>query len=330
MKRFFYAAFMAVVCAVMCASCEKEQSSMTIEDIPGRAVIRGKLTYDAGQAYVNGTYVQQILPASSKTVVVRVKNSTLSPTKKADGYTTYQVTTGSDGAFSIEIPATDSGVEVEVSPESFIGNYSEFDEMNGASPQFNTVEKEFSINAETRTLKAYDTFTFNKHYTSKSMSSVDTFEYTSYLEVKVGEPTCEPDYEDDTVDYKYSPANGKNVVISVKYSHGGSSVTKHYGATTNNGVASFAIPAYEKDWSASISISVEAYKGNMRHYYMYDYDTISLETLSGIYSGSTNVNCTFNPLEPTVAKVKLSFTPSSDYGVHHYNQYKWSSADIEF
>lgn len=349
MKKFFdfKVASMLAICALMFAGCAKEQSSMNIEDIPGRAKIIGYLSYDSGQAYMNGEYVQRIQPAANKTVYVRVKNSSLSLKGNADGYTVFQATTDEKGAFSVEIPATDSGVSVEVQPETFTGVYTEFDEMVNGNPQFKSTDVVFEAKAETVTAKTSDTKVVSKHYTSKSIRDIDEFEYTSYLNIKVGEPMSEKITYDgeNKVNYKYAMANDRNVIIKVTYSghtdQNNQTLVKTYGATTSNGVAKFAIPAFDKEWSASIKVSVESYRTDAFYYhyekeyydsYAYEYYTVvETEILSGIYKSSAGTSTySFNPLQPTTDEVKMTFYPNDDQEYEEYSSYSWYGADIEF
>ncbi len=309
---------------------------MSLEDIPGKAKIIGSLTYDAGQAYMNGEYVQQIKPAAQKVVYVRVSNASLSPTGLAAGFTVYETTTDESGSFSIEIPAIDigNGVSVEIQPETFIDVYSEYEGMVNGSPKFKQEEVVYEIEAVQRSLKTSDIEVVNRHYNRVNSSDVKTFDYTSYFDVKVGIPVSEKvkdDYGDYHVVYKYDRAQDVNVTIKVQYDN---STTKTYGATTSNGVAQFAIPAYEKDWNANITISVEPFSTNNFHYYYTSYgysDEPELEVLSGIYKASSiNRSYSFNPLQRTTAEVKMTFDPDDDQEYEDYNEYKWNGEEIEF
>lgn len=111
-KMFIAAAMVAIVAT----SCSEEQTTLTLEDIPGKAVISGYLTSDAGMEYVNNNRQKKVVAASNQKVLIEVNNATLVAGSK--GYTTYEVTTDSQGKFSQIVPVT-SETQVIITPAPF-------------------------------------------------------------------------------------------------------------------------------------------------------------------------------------------------------------------
>lgn len=103
------------------ASCSKEQSSYSIDDISGRATITGHLTYTEGQSFEGNRFTELIKDAAERTVMVEVNNSDLAPEGTAAGVTTFKTVTDSEGRFSIRIPVPPQGVQYTVRAEDFAG-----------------------------------------------------------------------------------------------------------------------------------------------------------------------------------------------------------------
>ena len=114
MKTIVKAAMLFASAMMLFSSCLKEQTGLTVEDIPGVAKISGKLMINEGQAYEGGRFVELLKPAANYELLARVSNASLSPTSSAQGYTDYSVTTNEDGTFEVVIPAVDGGVECEL------------------------------------------------------------------------------------------------------------------------------------------------------------------------------------------------------------------------
>lgn len=122
LHRFKTTFTLAVVIAVF-AGCSEDQSSLSIDNLPGKAQIVGKVTYSPRDTY--DSYMANIESpmeaAVNKTVFVEVKNSSLGMDPMAQGYTTYTAVTDSKGEYEIEIPVSMMGTDIRVSANDFLG-----------------------------------------------------------------------------------------------------------------------------------------------------------------------------------------------------------------
>ena len=65
MKTIVKVAMLFASALMVFSSCLKEQTGLTIEDIPGTAKISGKLMINEGQAYQGGKFVELLKPAAN-------------------------------------------------------------------------------------------------------------------------------------------------------------------------------------------------------------------------------------------------------------------------
>ena len=139
MKKIIKIALVAIVSLSALFSCQKaEQTSISMDDIAGKATISGVLTYVSGQELAaDGTIKDVVTPAEGVNVVVDVSLSSLDPWGNSDGYKTYSTTTDSEGMWSVEVPAVDDGVYVNVKPASFSGTYKTLDIVEAGQPKWN-------------------------------------------------------------------------------------------------------------------------------------------------------------------------------------------------
>ena len=119
MKTIFKSAMLLASALVVFSSCLKEQTALSIEDIPGSAKVMGILTYNKGQAYEGGKFIELKEVAAGVEVIVKVHNERLSPKGNATGTTDYATTTKEDGSFEVIVPAVDRGVTYEIFAPSF-------------------------------------------------------------------------------------------------------------------------------------------------------------------------------------------------------------------
>lgn len=101
-------------------SCSEEQTSLSINDIPGKAKIIGSFTYNDGQTTSSSTTANSDKPVMNTTVYVKISNASLSP-NSGNGYTIFETTTNANGEYEIEIPAVETGTDVTIQAASFIG-----------------------------------------------------------------------------------------------------------------------------------------------------------------------------------------------------------------
>lgn len=112
----------AVVIATLAfTSCSEEQTSLSIDDIPGKAKIIGSFTFNDGQRTSSSSTSNVDKPVANQTVYVKIQNASISPSHTGNGYTTFETTTNANGEYEIEIPAVETGVTVIIQGAPFIG-----------------------------------------------------------------------------------------------------------------------------------------------------------------------------------------------------------------
>ncbi len=99
-------------------SCSKDQTSFSIDDIQGKARIKGTVFYSEG---TNNRGDEIIKMATNTTILVKIDNSYLSPIGNAEGTTTFETVTNGKGEYEIEIPVLEKGALVTIQPQAFIG-----------------------------------------------------------------------------------------------------------------------------------------------------------------------------------------------------------------
>ena len=86
-------------------SCQKEQSELTLESLPDKAVITGTVKYEVGdyQAEANGAIISNYqLPVSGQTVMVTIPTANYDD--ETDGNQYFEAVTDDNGNYRIEIP----------------------------------------------------------------------------------------------------------------------------------------------------------------------------------------------------------------------------------
>ena len=75
MKTIVKAAMLFASALMVFSSCLKEQTGLSVEDIPGVAKISGKLMINEGQAYEEGRFVELLLFAATIPTIIAVMQS---------------------------------------------------------------------------------------------------------------------------------------------------------------------------------------------------------------------------------------------------------------
>lgn len=315
---------------VVLTGCSKEQTSFDLEDIQTKAKIVGNLSYDAGQGYSSGQYTQLIKPAANTRVIAKVSNSSLSPNGESKGYTYYETTTDSNGAYELELPAVDYGTIVEIVPDMFKGTYNTVESVSNNTPKFNNEDVYYEVDGETFEIKPYETVVFDAIYTPEGRNIAQPYKYTSTFIVKVGEGIYVYNEEEDEIEKNFNTARNKNVMATIN--------GVSYGATTNSdGYATFIIPSEKKAWKTNVVIKVEGYATSKYEYIVREYDKESKEYIikkndikGGYYMQNSNdieKSITFlgiDGVRPSL-KVRMVFYPFTTVEDYGYTPSDWSS-----
>ena len=274
MKTIVKVAMLFASALMVFSSCLKEQTGLTIEDIPGTAKISGKLMINEGQAYQGGKFVELLKPAANYELIVKVSNNSLSPTS-AQGNTDYTVTTGEDGTFELVIPAVDAGVDCEVVGPAFLGKQTKLSAtaINDGELLFEEVEGKYSFNKNLSSLRPGDVEVVNGVYSfNPTDADVVLDEYVDLaVAVGFGLPSSttskKEDYQTYNPTYKYNgeivPAEGVDVIVKVTYGHDEDGNYKNQtvaypGTTDSDGLLVISLPCTSKEAMKSATINVQA------------------------------------------------------------------------
>lgn len=241
-----FAVFTAVIAAMMVIpGCSEDQSSLSLEDFPGKAKLSGTLSYNEGQAYSNGKYTELNKVAANMPLNVLIRNSAL--VAGAKGYTTLETVTDAEGKYEIEVPVPDGGITVRLRASSFTGTRTLVKDWENNSPVFENQEVVFKLD-ETLDIEPDDILVENLKYGFVEREKEVALVTEVPLTVRVGLGVF--DREGGTYT---SFQSGVSVLIQVCYDEleeNGDDMWRCYGATTDfNGEAKFNIPAPRKDWS---------------------------------------------------------------------------------
>ncbi|MBQ8337477.1 MAG: hypothetical protein IJY44_08110 [Bacteroidaceae bacterium] len=238
MKNLFKTAIVAIA-AFCLTNCAKDQSSFDVSDIKNTAKILGTISYDLGQDYRNGAYINNIQPAANKKVYIEIQNSSLSPNGQATGVTVYETVTDEKGEYSIEIPAVRKGTQATISAEKFIAIYKDVVSVSNGTPVYDETEALFSVTPKSFTLKPNDIAIGDVRYTTTNRDEQNEYPYNSTFSVKVGAPQyyiATNENNSKQINMTYVAKGDANVIVTIN--------GKKYGATTNgDGIAKFTIPA---------------------------------------------------------------------------------------
>lgn len=318
----------AILLVATMFSCSKEQSSLDVSSIPTKAIVMGKLCYDAGMSYANSTYVQLIKPVVNQKVTVMVSNEDLSPDGSAEGYTIFETYTNESGDYSIQVPVTTQGTEVIVKPSSFLSEYSEFKSLSasiGSKPEFEKTEKEFWTPQDELILYPNDLEISDFNYYAYGRNYEEEDEYILSFRIYVGEPYYSS--SSNTIVKGFKDLNGKEVIVTTLDD------SKSYGAKTNAyGYAEFNIPSDFRIGTLDIDVFVEGYTVNSFKYVKKENGVTTDKYISGgtmTYSQYNNSYYTlsFSGINGVVyvQKVKMIFTPYYGVETYGYKTSEWSN-----
>ena len=260
---------------VVFSSCLKEQTALSIEDIPGSAKVMGILTFNKGQAYEGGKFIELKEVAAGVEVIVKVDNASLSPNGNATGTTDYATTTNEDGSFEVIVPAVDGGVSYEIFAPSFQDTYKSLSERSwkDGEPVFDESEGVYELSkAGSMTLKPGSVAVENAVYTFKPFAEDKSLPTYVTLIVEAGIGVCVEEkvlVNQTTNESKKIPgatleyAEGIDVVVKVTYGPDYDNQVRYYGGTTGSkGTFELEIPATSEDMSADIQLMAREFIGD--------------------------------------------------------------------
>lgn len=312
--------------------CSKEQSELSIENIPGRATIVGSLSYSQGQAYSSGQFSELLSPASGVKVSIMISNASLAPNGSAQGYTVCETTTDVNGKYSIEIPAVNN-TQIIIKPASFIGNRTLVTGWEENKPIMETEEVVFSLNNIQETVSPGDIVVKDEMYSYTPRTFTEGFGEVAKIKGKIGIGKL---YHDNNQRY-WDTKSGINVLLTVTYNYTESeentptNMERMFGATTNaNGEFVALIPVKEKgEKLRSLQVTpVSFYENSFKHFdYTGDPEYLAgTYDAGGAYSGYYN-NYTFPVIDNIENPVcaTMIFTENKEGGYDESSA--WSRVD---
>lgn len=274
MKTIFKSAMLLASALVVFSSCLKEQTALSIEDIPGTAKVMGILTFNKGQAYEGGKFVELKEAAAGVEVIVKVDNAKLSPNGNATGTTDYAATTKEDGSFEVIVPAVDKGVTYEIFAPSFQDTYKSLSERSwkDGEPVFDEKDGVYELSKSgSMTLKPGSVAVENAVYTFKPFAEGKSLPTYVTLVVEAGIGVCVEEkvlLNEATGESKKIPgaaleyAEGIDVVVKVTYGPDYDNQVRYYGGTTGSkGSFELEIPATTEDMTADIQLMAREFIG---------------------------------------------------------------------
>lgn len=315
MKTIVKAAMLFASALVVFSSCLKEQTALSIEDIPGKAKVVGYLTLNKGIAYDGGKFSELKAPAADREVIVKVNNKSLDSHADPNSWTDYSAVTNAEGFFEVVIPAVEAGVKFKVVAPSFVDKYSQMSPeiIAGGEVLISDVDCYYGLEVERDDLmvKPGQLFAITEQFNVNFIGTTASFMDYADLKIAVGlgMPNCEVVYEGEPKvfkEFKYggtveAPEN-VDVIVKVKYAdtdesgnylfadEEGNPKVYAYGVTVENGLATFSVPCYKKTSlaEATISIDVKPFKGATDFVYYAGCHTIKND-LTDSYSVSEGV-----------------------------------------
>lgn len=344
MKQFFKFLSAFALGVTLLAGCEKEQSSLTIEDIPEKATIVGSYYYDAGvSAKSSSSYVRDIEILANHPVYVQIDNSTLQA--GATGVTIFATATNAKGEFEITVPVslTTSGVSVEVYPEPFVEKYSEVVGLASGKPVVETYDVVYKAARKQFQLKPNDIVCHNALCTKDEPGEVDTYSEIAKFRVILFENRNSVAVNSDattSLNYTFEQSSNADVYVTID--------DFKYGVTAYNGVADFAIPVSEVKTTSAV-IEVKPYASTLNYYYFaysngnYGEKTMNNITLDGsyrmsyyktfrntlveVYDDEIDVSIPFSDVKGMpvpVMKIAMMFSPFESFS--NYDTDYWNGA----
>lgn len=119
-EKIFYL-FLTLAIVTLSACSDDDQSSLNFNSINGRAVIKGKVTYEPGfqKGAADNELILQKVAAAGAVVTVEVKNSEY--LSGSEGTKIYEVTADENGEYSVEVPVGLRPINAKVTVKEFKG-----------------------------------------------------------------------------------------------------------------------------------------------------------------------------------------------------------------
>lgn len=295
--------------AVLFSCTKAEQSSVSLDDVQGKAKLSGVFTYVAGQDISEtGEMGPVVLPAANVGVSVEIKYSSLGPDAAAEGFVVIDTTTNENGEWAVDIPAVKSGADVTVKAASFAGEYKVFTHKVADQSVYDVDNAVYTLEFTEYGITPGETKYYNRQYNYTTENSYGEPQSIirvmgTYIYNAGQEYTAEAGFVDLQ---KYAA----NVPVNVNVAGNSYKVT-----TDANGTFDVSVPVHANYGTVQVAVTPESFLGTYTTLKDVESGEFVWESENGIYSADSytfyanggsikqfNGTYTFNP-EGTVEKL---------------------------
>lgn len=269
MKKIFYLFLTLTIVAL--SACEDDQSSLNFNSINGRAVIKGKVTYEPGfqKGAADNELILQKVAAAGAVVTVEVKNSEY--LSGSEGTKIYEVTADENGEYSVEVPVGLRPINAKVTVKEFKGVSVSF--VNNALLTVEGVKYEAA--GKDVTLSNGNTKTTNISLSQMAKEKQDIIA-TRNLKAMVKGRIMVPaedfiyGYNNEITGIQRGSKALANAKFSLRFTNSSDNRQFRYDITTSaNGEFAFTADLFD-NWQMNqtmVRVEVPAFSGKMTHYY---------------------------------------------------------------
>ena len=272
MKKFFYL-FLTLAVVALSACSDDDQSSLNFNSIKGRAVIKGKVTYEPGfqKGASENEFIMQKVAAAGAVVTVEVENSEY--LSGSEGTKSYEVTADENGEYSVEVPVGLKSINAKVTVKEFKGVSVSF--VNSVLLTVEGVKYETANGGTSVTLSDGNTTTTNISLSQMAKEKQDIIA-TRNLKAMVKGRIMVPaedfiyGYNNEITGIKRGSKALANAKFSLRFTNSSDNRQFRYDITTSaNGEFAFTADLFD-NWQMNqtmVRVEVPAFSGKMTHYY---------------------------------------------------------------
>lgn len=293
-EKIFYL-FLTLAIVTLSACSDDDQSSLNFNSIKGRAVIKGKVTYEPGfqKGAADNELILQKVAAAGAVVTVEVANSEY--LSGSEGTKSYEVTADENGEYSVEVPVGLKSINAKVTVKEFKGVSVSF--VNSVLLTVEGVKYETANGGTSVTLSDGNTKTTNISLSQMAKEKQDIIA-TRNLKAMVKGRIMVPaedfiyGYNNEITGIQRGSKALANAKFSLRFTNSSDDNRAfRYDITTSaNGEFAFTADLFD-NWEMNqtkVRVEVPAFSGKMTHYYC-NYGE------SNNFWGNQEINVYYNP-----------------------------------
>ena len=270
MKKIFYL-FLALTIVALSACSDDDQSSLDFNSINGRAVIKGKVTYEPGfqKGAADNELIRQKVAAAGAVVTVEVENSQY--LSGSEGIKSYEVTADENGEYSVEVPVGLRQISAKVTVKEFKGKSISF--VNSAQLTIEGVKYEAANGGTRVTLTNGNTTSTNISLSKmEEQDIIATRNLKAMVKGRIMVPAEEIIFNknEEITGIKQGTKALANAKLSLSFTNNRDSREFRYDITASaTGEFTFTANLFD-NWEidqTNVKVVVSAFSGKMTHYY---------------------------------------------------------------